>query len=385
MIFQGTTGQNQALEAPVSLTDHQVDPATAPVPRVARGGSAAMLARLQAYQTGPHPFILAAEQVGTALVKLPRVAARQRAAVLAFAVEELIAAPVDQTLVAQGPVIAEPGAPQLVFVVDRKVVAACPAEAQRVLPEILLIPRPSTPGWAVWQDGDRCLVRADDGTGFAAATPMLPLLWARAGRPEINLLGGALPGDMPHRDLTAGPPPPDAGELAYGLPQIRPGDAARAWRPVMIAGAMLALGLVAHLAVRVTDVIALGRIAQTEQAAAQAVVSDVMPGLTVTADVGPILSRLAPAAAAPQGSALLPLLADASSALVEIDPEVTFRRLAWGAAENELVILVQATGLEALQAIETGLTSRGFVVRQGAASAEDGGAEAELRIGRAPS
>ncbi|WP_143155572.1 type II secretion system protein GspL [Loktanella atrilutea] len=180
-------------------------------PRAAQAGSPALQARLAqalSHRSQPLPFLLAAEQVGSHLITLPPAKARQRAAMLAFAAEERIAAPLDATVVAPGPIIATAGAPQLTFVVARRVIDACPQDAPRILPEILLIPRPAT-GWAVWRDGDRCVVRAADGTGFAAATTVLLLLWTRAGQPEILSYGMALPPEMRQTDRSAAVPPPD--------------------------------------------------------------------------------------------------------------------------------------------------------------------------------
>ena len=350
----------------------------------ARAGSPALQARLAqvlGHRDQPLPFLLAAEQVGSHLIVLPPAKARQRAAMLAFAAEERIAAPLDATLVAPGPVVAGSGTPQLTFVVARRVIDACPQDAPRVLPEFLLIPRPAT-GWAVWRDDDRSVVRAADGTGFAAATSVLPLMWDRAGRPEVLSYGAPLPAAIPHDDLSSRVPPPDPVELAYGLPRVRPGDAARTWRPVILAGALLAAGLVAHLALLAVDVAALDRIAEADRQAAQAAIAGPLPGVTVTANVAPILQRLAPSVAAPAGSPALRLLADVSATLAATDATATLRRMAWASADDTLVVLVQAGGLEALQAIERGLTGAGFTVRSGAASAGDGGAEVELRISR---
>lgn len=368
--------------APVAVPDPQAAEATVH-PAATPGGTALQNRLTDILRDGaPRPFLLAAEQVGSLLITVPRSTARQRAALLTFAAEERIAAPIDLTRVAPGPVAAAPGAAQLVFVVDRRVLDACPQDAARILPEFLLIPRPAE-GWAVWRDGDRCVVRAADGTGFAAAVTMLPLLWSRAGQPPVVALGEALPDQIPARQTEA--TLPDPAELAYGLPRVRPGDAARTWRPVMVLASLLAAALMAHLALLAADVAALSRIAEAARTTAQAAIAGPLPGVSVTSDVGPILTRLAPIVAVAEGSPLLPLLSDVALALTEAGTDASFRRMAWGAAENELVVLVQAADLDGLQAVERALAERGFVVRPGAASAGDGGAEAEMRIGRAAS
>ena len=62
-----------------------------------------------------------------------------------------------------------------------------------------------------------------------------------------------------------------------------------------------------------------------------------------------------------------------------------FRRLAWGAEDGTLVVLVQTRALDDLQRIQQTLEAAGFMVRSGAANASEGGAEAELRIERSGS
>ena len=387
MINQGASDDMGAFGGPLALPGPDL-PESDGDAAGARQGSPVMLARLEHLMRDsrqPRPFVLAAEQVGSVVVTLPRASARQRASMIAFAAEERIAAPIDTVLVTPGPQTAVSGGPQLAFVVDRRILNDCPADAVRILPEYLLVARPDDGSWAVWSDGARCVVRAGDGSGFAVATDMLPVLWARAGKPPVISLGQALPAGLLDTDLSDNPPTPDPAELAYGLPRARPGDSIRTWRPVIVASLVLALGLLAHLGVLAADVVALGRIAAQERATAQAAIAGPLPGLVLTSDVTPVLDRLTPAAPSNARGTLLPLVSDLALALAETDATATFRRMAWSAVDNELVLLVQATGLEALQTIEQGLTSRGFTVRSGAASAGDGGAEAEMRISRASS
>lgn len=383
---QGINAKNVASAPPVVLPDDHTE-LQVPHPTsmsVARAGSAALQDLLARGVTQrPLPFLLAGEQVTSHLITLPPASTRQRAAMLVFAAEDRIAMPLDQTLITAGPVIAKSGTPQITFVVDRRIIDTCPDIAPRILPEYLIIARPND-GWAVWRDGDRCIVRAADGTGFAAPTEMLPLLWTRAGQPALTSLAMPLPQELPHSDLSQNVPPPDAAELAYTLPRVRLGDTERYWRPAVLAGAVIAAGLVAHLSLLALDVIALNRIANREQAAAQASIADTLPGMTLMPDVGPILARLTPTQSTPAGSTLLPLMADVAAALAVINTDATFRRLSWGAAEDRLVVLVQASGLEALQTIERGLIAAGLAVQSGAASAGDGAAEAEMRISRGP-
>ena len=325
---------------------------------------------------------VSAEHVSSFIVHVPRSNARQRQALITFAVEERIAAPLQSVQIIQGPLAdASPG-DHLAFVLSNDVMTQVTQEDAPHLPEYLLIPRPPSdngPAWAVWKEGNRAVVRCSDGTGFAANVNMLPLLWQRAGRPSLRALGEPLGADLPAENLSATPPPPDPIDVAFSFAQPRKaaarGLAAWKWAAVAVVSA-----LVLHMTIAALNLRALSQVAQTERRAAELAISDILPGMTLTQEVGPVLARLTPAQVVATESSFLPLLSDVSRVLT--DAPVGFRRMAWGASENTLVVLMQSPGLDDLQGIEQTLEASGFAVRSGAATAGDGGAEVEMRIAR---
>ena len=130
-----------------------------------------------------------------------------------------------------------PKAEAMALVIDRATLAAAEAtapEGAAILPDFLAIPRPDAaadgPGWAVWRDGARCVVRVSDGTGFAVATEMLALVWRRGGQPPLTSLGAALPSGLPATDLSQTPPPPASADLAFSFSNRARGEAAQALR-----------------------------------------------------------------------------------------------------------------------------------------------------------
>ncbi len=339
----------------------------------------------------PAPWLLPSERVSALLVALPAASARQRAALLAFAVEDRVGAPIDSVAVAQAPLSGADRGLALALVAARDALAeaeaAAPAGAT-ILPDFLAIPRPqpspSGPAWAVWRDGSRAVVRVSDGTGFAVATDALPLLWRRAGSPALTSFGAALPAALPAIDLSQNPPPPDPADLGFDFRQDRRAATDAVARPLVIAAGIAALGLVLHLGLAAVDAVALGRIAAAERATAQAALAPLLPGVSVDEDPSVILARLAPPAARQSRSDLLPMLSEISAVLIAGDATVGFRRLSWGAEDGTMSLQIQAGGLDDLQAVQRDLEASGFVVGSGAANAGDGGAEVEMRISRGP-
>lgn len=365
-------------------------------PTLSEEASAGPLAQriLQAHASGRRarrsaPQVIPSELVTALVVELPKASARQRAALLTFAVEERIGAPIEGVVVAPAR-LSDPAAPfgaQLAFVISRAALAAAASAAPRdaaILPDFLGLRRPEAPPgavtWAVWRNGERAVVRRSDGTGFAVATDALPQLWARAGRPALLSLGAALPSGLPATDLSQSPPGPDPLDLAFSFRAV--GREANPARPLVAAAIVAGLALALHLGLAAVDAVALGRIAAAERATAEAALAPIMPGVEIGGDPAPILARLAPAPQETRQSDFLPLLSEASAAIFDTGRPVTFRRLGWGAQDGTLALLVQGVTLEDLQAVEQVLRDDGFAVTTGAANAGDGGAEVEMRVAR---
>ena len=157
-------------------------------------------------------------------------------------------------------------------------------------------------------------------------------------------------------------------------------------RTAILAGSVVLAAVVVHLAVFAFETWALGKQVNIARTQAQSAIAQSLPDISLDTDVSAILTLLAPSAITARSGDFLPLLGDVSGVIsdtpVSMDTPVSFRRLAWGAQDNRLVLLVQTGGLKDLQRIQQGLQSSGFRVTSGAATASDGGAEAEIRITR---
>ncbi len=381
---------NQSISAPDAALGLPVDlPADTAIARVPRHPSNAMIQRASKYAhmvRGGPPVLIPAELIAAHVVTLPKVGARQRSALLTYAVEDRVAAPIDSVQVVQGPLRADTAGQVLALVLTRDIFAVFEAQSAPVLPDFFLIPRPVPPSdgaaWAVWRDGNRVLVRQSDGTGFAASADMLAMLWARAGKPLLFSLGEALPNDLTAQDLSENPPPPDPADMAFSLARIRRDSESRRSIALFVGSAVIA-ALVIHMALALFDLSALQRLAQHERARAQAAIAGPLPGIALEGgDVDAILSRLAPVAATQSQGAFLPLLSDVTAAMVGLPTPISFRRLAWGAQENSLSVLIEGSGLDDLQQLQQLLEQQGFTVRSGAANASGGAAEVDMRISR---
>ncbi|MEM5544397.1 type II secretion system protein GspL [Sulfitobacter sp. AS92] len=379
MTNQSITPVSVASERPIDLRDANALKNRLP------SASSGLMARADTYCPKVNDLparLVAAEHVGSFLVDVPRATARQRRALLTFAVEDRIAAPIQSVQVVQGPLdSADPGR-LLAFVLSQEVMAEIASADAPYLPEFLMIPRPDPeggPAWSVWREGDRAVVRASDGIGFALRAAMLPSLWARAGHPKLYALAGTLGDALPAEDLSAAPPPPDPRDIAFSFarPAAAGTEGFAAWR---WAAAAAGAALLIHLGLTAFDTAALKRIAQQERIAAEAAIAGVLPGVPLTGDVGPILARLTPTPSDAGRGPFLPLLNEVAGTLAQNSATVGFRRLSWGRRDNTLVVLMQSPGLEDLQRIEQDLESAGFAVRSGAATAGNGGAEVEMRI-----
>ena len=388
MINQGTIAADAASGRPVAVSAEM--PSGPPAGLAPSETLLAHRAReLSRIRRGP-PEVIAAEHIAAHPVHLPKAGARQRDALLTYSVEDHIAAPIDTVRVVQGPGPLSPEGEVVALVCDRRLLLRS-AEARPntpLLPEFLLIPRPvaeaGRSAWSVWREGERVVVRASDGTGFAAPLDLLKLIWEKAGRPEILSLAMALPDSFAARDLSGNPPPADPADLAFSF--VRAGGAqGGALRTAVYALTLASVAALAQLAFLANDTLALDDLVEQSKLAAQTAAEERLPGVTVTENVAPLLARLAPGQQREARGTFLPLLNEVTQALSASETPMEFRRLAWGAEDGTLVVLVQTRALDDLQRIQQTLETAGFTVRSGAANASEGGAEAELRIERSGS
>ena len=329
--------------------------------------------------------LLASEYVTAHLVQLPKSSARQQAQMMGFAVEERIAEPLENVAISKGT------APKhidgvLVFVTAKDVLDQNSATVG-LIPEFLMIPPPQTAhGWAVWREGDRAVVRVGDGTGFAAPISMLSTLWTAAGRPPVDRLAQVLPNALNARDQSDAPPVPLATDLAFRFANDHARQTKSTLRILAGAGGVVVLAALAHLGLLAVDTLAMKQQADQARIQAQAAIQSTLPGIALTSDVTPILARLAPTPTSQRAGDFLPILSDVSRVIAARPSNdaasIRFRRLAWGAQDNQLVLLVEARALDDLQSVQQALQANGFRVTTGAAVAGDGAAESEMRIMR---
>jgi general secretion pathway protein L len=334
-------------------------------------------------------FIIPAEAVSLLIATVPVRGLKGKRAALPFAIEDRISASLEDVHVALCRTTRDSNA-VLAAVIDTAWMRA-PDRAgdAQVLPETFALPAPEPspdgPVWAVWCADRRALVRVSDGTGFCVDAAMLPLLWRQAGKPACLHYGDPIAPDIAATHRGDAPPPPDAVDLAVDLRQGLHAPASADWSTWLgRVAAVVCFGLLLHLVIAAVDARALTRIAAREQAAAQAVVTPILPGVIIGADAGAILRRLAPPPPPPPGSAFLPLLTQVSQVFLAADLPVGFRRMTFADNPARLNLLIEVATLEDLQQAERVLKARGLDVRSGAATASGGVAEAEFTIAGTP-
>ena len=318
-------------------------------------------------------------------VSLPKMAAAQRRAAVAFAIEDLIAQPLDQVHVVLGPESRADGfaGSWLVAVVSNAVmtdiIAAHPENTGVLVPDVLALQVPDAGDWCVLAQNDRILVRLPDRSGFATTPVMLPVLWAAGGSPRIVLLGGELPADIPVAAQAQLVAVPDPTLMAFDLRSARFARRGAGWpKGARMVGIFLGLAVFGHLTLLALDVIGLDRIAATREAALRTALEaqgQVSAGDLDTALTAALASRQ-PATA----GSFLPFLAQAFGAIAPLTGDVQIKDLRFIQAQNTLTLTVEAPDLAALQTAETALIEAGLQVDTGAATTDNGAAEAQMTL-----
>lgn len=304
---------------------------------------------------GPATLLVPAEAVLLLGVDLPLPNRAKRLAALPFAIEDRIADPVDAVHLALGDPIGEKR--YLVGVVRHAVMADWLALAEAAgiadaafLPDALALPQPVGEGWCVDLNGDRALVRAADGTGFAVPRTMLVAAWEAAGRPAAQAIGEPLPDAMAGQGDSL-PPLPLAQRVTDAPIDLRQGAYARrraAWPSTARKVAMiLGIAAVAHTVIAVGDTMMLRAIADRRQEALQQLVVQTAPNVPTGGD--DFVTRVADLLPRPTGTnRFVPLLARVSGALAPIAPTIVVRTMTFEG--NALII--------DLDSPETGIADR---------------------------
>lgn len=328
---------------------------------------------------GPDALALSSEDALLVRVALPLGSHRQRQAAVGFAIEDLIAEPLDASHVVLGPELS-PGE-YLAIVVRHDVMAeyAAGAHGQRLVPDVLGLPVPAQGGCSVREVNGRVLARRADGTGFATRAAAFETFWQAEGAPRIVLFGGRLPDGVPvsATGLMPAGPPPEA--LDVDLFQGRHARNETGGRALARLGIVAALALIAHAAILSLDTFALRGIARDQEAALRAAIALRLPDLPATVPLDVALRRAMPTGGGEAG--FLPLLAQVSDALEPVAGKIALRDLTFDAGDGGLALLVEAPDLGTLQQVEAELGAAGLPVSSGVATTGNGVAEARYMIG----
>jgi len=334
--------------------------------------------------SGPTTVLVPSEDVLTLAVDLPFPTRAQRVSALPFALEDAVAEPLNTLHFALGTEVA-----------PRRHVAGVVRHARMqhwiallteadldpaiLMPDALTLPLPPAGVWVVQTDGDRCLIRADNGAGFALPLSALDGAWTAAGRPRLIPLGDALPETFAEGVVAETARLGSMGEPIVVLPplDLRQGSYA-ATRPTSASAlrtlALVAsLGVVAHIALLGLDTFLLHRMAQKKEVEARAVLQSVAPATTADEDIVAAADRIVPSA----GAGVRPftrLLARTSGALPGAGA-VAFNTATYAPGTLDLGVVVSdaATLDRAVQALNaSGLTATGAPSGVDAATATNG-------------
>lgn len=328
---------------------------------------------------------VASEAVTILRLTLPPLPAAQRRAAALFAAEPLIAQPLDEVQVVLGPRLQDEGdgAAWLAVVVakDRlaRILASNTVPSARLVPDVLLLPRPDEGQWTIATREGAVMVRLPDGTGFAAQPATFRAIWVQAGSPALVLVHGAAPQDVPIA-RTALAPVPDQPEPALSGFDLAEGQTQDWRRPGRIAAvaAVLALGLVGHLSVMAVQA---SRAAQAADAA-ETTLRSVLAARGVK--VGTSLDAAATAALrggnAAQTGGFLPLLGQTMQAMEPQTGVIQVQDMSYDAKAGRLTLTLLAPDLVPLQTSETLLNAAGLKADLGAATVTEGQARATVAI-----
>ena len=312
---------------------------------------------------GPATVLVPAEAVRLLAVDLPLATAAKRIAALPFAIEDRIAEPLDQVHLALGAEL-EPRR-YLVAVVAHATMANWVEIADTaglahaaLVPDALALPRPEE-GWTVELAGGRALVRAADGTGFAAPAALLPAAWEAAARPAVHADGDPLP-DPIAADALRIALEPVAGRMLLPAIDLRQGLYARRRRSLPRIARRIAtvvgVGIAAHALIGTADLLMLRAIAERRAEDTRVLLAEKAPDVPVGDDLRTTVADLIPPAAGPS-SDFGPALARTGAALAPLSGVVAARSLLF--EDNRLLIELAAVEPNLAARVRAALASGG--------------------------
>lgn len=333
---------------------------------------------------GPTTVLVPSEDVLTLTVDLPFPTRAQRLAHLPYAVEDAVAEPLSTLHFALGLEVAPRR--HIAGVVRHTrmrswlaLLAEAGLETSILLPDALALPLPPQDVWVVKSDGDRALIRTDNGAGFATALSGLSAVWTAAGKPKIFPLGDPLPMAQAEGVEHGAALLSSTGETVAVLPPLdlrqglyaatRSGAPTAARTIALVAG----IGVLAHIGILGIDTFLLHTMAEKKEAEARALLQSVAPQIAAEDDLVAAADRILPSA----GGGVRPftrLLAQTSGALPGAGA-VAFNTATYAPGSLDLGVAVSdaATLDRAVAALNaSGLTATGAPAAVDAAQATNG-------------
>ena len=347
------------------------------------------LVSVEDFADGPAVVLIRSEHVLMLAVDLPPIASTaRRLAALPFALEDRIADPLGEVHIALGGELAPNR--WLAGVVRHDLMrqwllrlAEAGLEHASLVPDALALPVPGAGSWSVDLAGERAMVRAPDGTGFAMPLALLVPAWQAAGSPQTIAYGDPLPPQMqgPRAGLDIQPlasrllaPALDLRQGRYAAPRRK---ADPLWRRMALVAA---IGALAHGAIAAADTLALSRIADKREAEVRAYASTAQPSLVIGSDLGTTLADMTPDAASGAPSQFLTLLTRTGAALASVQPAAGWRSVAYDRSAGALTIVVESGDIAGLQQVAQALAKAGLTVEPGAASTDQGRAVGSFAV-----
>lgn len=317
-------------------------------------------------------------------IALPPLPKAQRRTAAAFAVEPFVAQPLEEVQVILGPKLEDAAAsPYLVVVIDRDVHARLLADNRdskaRLVPDVLLLPRPDPGHWTVAERDRRLLARLPDGTGFATNEPAFGAIWAQSGKPAIIWHHGTPPVGLPlaSRATARLPLTPEPALAGFDLAEGRVPD----WRqPRKLAAlaAVLVLGVFAHLTILALETQRLTAKADAGEAQVRAALT--ARGIAVGTSVDAAVATAVRGAQGGEGPAFLTLLSSALLAMEGQTGVVTLQDLTFDSRSARLTMTLSAPDLGPLQEAAAMLTKAGMAADLGASTISQGQARATVAV-----
>lgn len=304
---------------------------------------------------GPLTVLVPSEKILTAVIDLPFPSRRKRIEAAPFAVEGMIAEPLDQVHVALGMEVSDRR--HLCAVVRHAVMREWIAlltqsgfERCILLPDALALSEPPLGSWRVAIEQGRAVVRTSDGGGFAVEADGLAAAWEAGGRPPLIAEGDPLPEVMREgirevsleMDGATRPsivaPPVDLRQGSYAAQRT---EVSSPWR---IVGLVAGLGVVAHLALVAVDTLALHSMAERREAETRTLIAARQPGLATAPDLVAAVDQIAPARVGGDGP-FVRLFGRTSRALT--GQPLTYRSISYRASAP-MMLSVTATDVTAI-------------------------------------